>query len=397
MEIGLKTLKKLNIRVGQVFILLAVLTGWSFAQTVVIAPTPKPKPKVAPKVECEDCPVKPSTKKTSTSSTNQQFPQTPKFENYWDWEFESTPQDSKGDKGKRSNNYSDTPFEKAIEVDNSVNVSLCISEGNVRINGWDRDEIRVFVKGGTKAGFRTRGKNEDGHPTSVTILGYDSVKDKGSNLSQCLAGDEIELDLPKGANIGQLNGPEGEVFLSVESLAKVRININQGDIQIRNIDEGISARTNEGDINVQDSFGIIDLSSTNGNIFVYNVDPLEDSDILKVRTNNGTLTLQSANHLQVDVNTISGSIQFSGQIQAEGQYSFKNTSGDIVLNIAKETSCTMTVISGRSRFSSELPFTVNNETIFPPSMKKLIATMGDGEANLSLQTQSGIIKIRKQN
>src|SRR4028119_1184702 len=33
--------------------------------------------------------------------------------------------------------------EKSIAVDAKVNISLCVLEGNLKVNGWDRNEIRV--------------------------------------------------------------------------------------------------------------------------------------------------------------------------------------------------------------------------------------------------------------
>src|SRR5687768_15557280 len=48
-----------------------------------------------------------------------------------------------------------TNSERALAVDPNVNIKLpCISQARVSINGWDRNEIRVFVKNGSKVGFR---------------------------------------------------------------------------------------------------------------------------------------------------------------------------------------------------------------------------------------------------
>src|SRR5688500_7715183 len=39
-------------------------------------------------------------------------------------------------------NESETPAEKSIATDAKVNISLCISEGKIKINGWQHDEVR---------------------------------------------------------------------------------------------------------------------------------------------------------------------------------------------------------------------------------------------------------------
>ena len=40
--------------------------------------------------------------------------------------------------------------EKSMMVDPGVALKLCVAQGDLRINGWSRDEVRVFVKNGRK-------------------------------------------------------------------------------------------------------------------------------------------------------------------------------------------------------------------------------------------------------
>src|SRR5258708_22689376 len=40
-------------------------------------------------------------------------------------------------------------YEKSIAVDPRVNITLCVSQGDVKINGWSRNEVRVFIKNGS--------------------------------------------------------------------------------------------------------------------------------------------------------------------------------------------------------------------------------------------------------
>ncbi|MBX7170041.1 MAG: DUF4097 domain-containing protein [Pyrinomonadaceae bacterium] len=379
---ALKTLKIL--RLGQVFILLTIFSGWIFAQISGTAPTPKPKPRPAPKTECPGCPV--SAPKVET----------PPPRNSRIVGVDEVAPPSTGVNGRRVQNENDTPFEKSIDVDEKVNFNLCVSEGNIRINGWDRNEIRVFVRGGSKAGFIPRGKNDEGNPTSLKILGYDPKKDKGRNLSDCLFGEEIELDVPKEANLSKLEGWEDRVTIKVESINKVTININEGDIQLEGIQEGVSASTNDGDITVENSFGPIQLKSTNGNILAYNTDPLEDSDTFKVGTNNGMIILQSVTHLSVEAKSISGVIKYTGEIQMDGDYKFTNTSGEINLAVPRDSSFNFVIIAEKNKIQSELPIKIINDNV-SPSVRTLRGTLGEGEASLYIQNDSGRIRIRKLN
>lgn len=367
-----------NLRLGQVFILLTIFSGWIFAQeTKINQPTPNiptnNKTVVKPRPEVPTVFSPPATPETYSPANNK------------DWE-----------KDKDLESFDDIPVEKFIEVDSNVNISLCVSEGNLKINGWDRNEIRVFVNRGSGAGFRPYGKNDDGNPTRVTVLGYDPKKDK--EVRQCLSGDEIELDVPSDAYLTTLNGQK-RVSVTIESIAKVvKVENNAGNVQLREVRDGIGlVKTYEGNITVEDSSGPISLETTNGSIFVYNVEPTEDGDALKVKTNSGQIVLQSTVHSITEVRAITGSIRFTGEIQTDGQYVFKNTSGMIQLGIPKDSSCMIQVLSQKNKFSYTVPLSVETETLYAPSWQKVIGRMGDGEATISLTSDNGAIIIKKIN
>lgn len=378
-------MKNQNIlRLGQVFILLTFFSGWIFAQkTVVVNPTPKPTPKVkpVPKPKCENCPEGlPDTPTPGTPGVLSPAP-------IWD-------KSTKGVKGGKNN----IPDERSIEVDSEVNIGFCVSDGNLKINGWDRDEIRVFINQGSNIGFKILNKNEDGNPTRMTILGSDPMKDKGRPINQCLSGDVIEMDVPKGTNLTRLEGREGRVAVTIESISKAKgIIINGGDIRLREIEDGISAKTFEGNITVEGSSGPISLDATNGSILVYNVQPIEDGDALKVKTNSGQIVLQSAIHSVIDASSITGSIRFTGEIQSDGQYIFKNTNGQILLGIPIETSCMIQVISQKNKFSYEVPLKILTQDNNSPTIQRITGQMGEGEANINIENQNGLIRIRKIN
>ena len=168
--------------IGQIFILSAVFSGCLYAQEVPVA-SPAPPAKVSLQISTSG----------QSIQVSKQFPSAVAV---------------KTDNAKAINKpftgYDDIPVEKSISVDKDVNLSFCVSEGRVKVNGWNRNEVRVFVTDGGDIGFRDFGKNRDGKPTRITVLGYDPVKSKGSVGRECLSGEEIELDVPYGTNLSRL-------------------------------------------------------------------------------------------------------------------------------------------------------------------------------------------------
>jgi Putative adhesin len=286
-------------------------------------------------------------------------------------------------------NESEFPAEKAINVEPKVNISLCISEGKVTVNGWDRNEIRALVTNGSEVGFKVLQKKEK--PVWVEVLGYDPLKVKNINVDDCLSGQSIELNVPTGATVN-LKSRESET--SITDVAKVRVENVGGDIDLRNIANGIEAKTYEGDVTVENSSGAMSLNSTTGNILAFEVSSDEIGDIFKAKTANGAITLQNIGHTQVEANSSSGSVRFIGGMIAGGRYSIGTQNGTITFLIPTASSCKINATYNYGVFNSEIPMK-NIQKSPAGSVQKLTATLGSGEANLTITTFNGAIRIRK--
>lgn len=289
-------------------------------------------------------------------------------------------------------NQNATPAEKSLSTDAKVNISLCVSRGKINVHGWDRNEIRAYVsEGGSQVGFKVLQKNKAEKPVWVMVLGFDPSKNNEAEAEECLSGDEIELDVPRGATV---NIKSSDSETKIESVGKVRFFNVGGDIFLDDIAGGIEAETKQGSITVGNSGGSIGLSATNGNIVVFNVSPSEIGDFFKAKTINGAITLQEVEHILLDVNSISGSIKFAGEVLSGGQYNFGTQTGVIMLSIPEKSSCKINATFGLGQFSSEIK--LQNEKRTPNSpVQILTGQIGAGEAAFNLKTTNGRILIRK--
>lgn len=287
----------------------------------------------------------------------------------------------------------ETSAEKSIVVDTKVNISLCVSEGRVKINGWERNEIRAFVGDRSEVGFKVLQKNrQTNNPVWILVTGFDTSKPRETNSEECLSGDEIELDVPRGATVN-IKGRTSET--TIESVRKVMVKTVAGDISLDNIEEGISAATYEGDITIINSGGAIAVESGNGNIIALDVAPSEIGDIFKAKTGSGAITLEQIEHRQTEISSTSGAIKFAGAFQSGGQYNFNTTNGTILLAIPEKSSCKINATYGFGRFNSEINYTVITEDKTSKA-QRLVASIGGGDANVNLTTYSGAIRIKKQ-
>jgi hypothetical protein len=286
-------------------------------------------------------------------------------------------------------NEGDTPAEKSISTESKVNITLCVKEGNVRVNGWDRDEIRAYVEDGSQVGFKIVQDNpKTKKPVWVAVIGFDPKKNSEIKPEECLSGSEIELDVPRNATIN-LESRESEV--KIESVAKVSVETLSGGIYLNEIANGVKATTYRGDLTVEKSGGQVTLGNTEGNIIALDVAPSEIGDTFKAKTNSGRIVLKAIEHRQVETGSISGSTNFDGALLSGGQYTFSTQNGSINLIVPPDAACKVNAWFGFGAFASEIPL----ENILKKE-QSVSAQIGSGETTCSvnLKTGSGVIRLR---
>ncbi len=284
--------------------------------------------------------------------------------------------------------------EKSIAVDAKVNISLCVNDGKLKITGWDRSEIRAFVNNGSKVSFKVQQKNRQTNaPVWIMVTGFNADNPMERSPEECLSGDEIELDVPRGAVVN-VKGRASET--KIEAVRKVDVKNVGGSIFLKNIEHGINAVTYQGDVMVENSGGAIALETTNGSVVAFDVAPSEIGDIFKAKTISGTIILERIEHRQTEIGSHSGSIKYTGEFQTGGQYSFSTTNGIITLAIPEKSSCKINALYGFGKFSSELKYDVVTEDKNSKT-QRLIASMGSGDATINVTTYSGAIRIKNNN
>ena len=288
------------------------------------------------------------------------------------------------------NSDGDDIQERKTAVDSNVSVKLCVAEGDLKINGWARDEVRVFVKNGREFHMKALEKSVESGKVNWLWVGNVAEGRPGPG-SDCLTGQTIEIDAPIGASF-DLSGRAART--SVDSIKKVKVKILEGVISLRNISGGINAYTSQGDVMVENSGGAIALESTTGNIIAIEVNPGQIGELLRAKTNSGAITLQKVAHRQIEASSISGSLNFEGKFLAGGIYNFRTSNGSIRLSIPPSSSCVIRATYGFGAFQSDIPLKIITEDNTPRA-KTITAKLGDGAATVSLVTSTGSIGIKR--
>lgn len=284
--------------------------------------------------------------------------------------------------------------EKSIKVDPALNLSLCVTQGDLRINGSSRDELRVFIRNGSAFELLPQESNANGTPVSVIVSGLMSGKGAKTPPSECLWGSDIEIDVPRGT-IVNVKGYETDTTIDV--VRKVRVNVVGGNISARNVAEGVSISAGQGDIMIENVKGSMQLASTTGNIVVFEGNPRETGDLFRAKTHGGTVSLQQVGYRDVEVTSISGSVLYAGKVINGGSYTFKTSNGSIRLAVPSDSAARIAASYGFGTFDCELPVQIQEENVRPGSIKSVNGVLGkNGDAILRLTTTNGSILIKKQ-
>jgi len=286
---------------------------------------------------------------------------------------------------------SEQTTEKFIAVDPNVSIKLCVSDGNLKVNGWERNEVRVFVRSGRLPGFKVLEKDEkSGKANWLLVANQRPEGARPGPMPECLAG-EIEMDVPIGSGLS-LTGRGANT--EIDSIKKVSVKTADGHISLKSIPGGIAASTYQGNLEVVNSGGNIALETTTGNITAFDVSPGQIGDLFRAKSNGGNVSLQQVEHRQIEASSITGSVNFNGKFLPGGLYNFKTSNGSIRMLIPLKSSATIKANYGFGSFNSEIPlkFIYENKT---DGGKNFQAMIGTGDANINLITNTGVIAIKK--
>lgn len=284
--------------------------------------------------------------------------------------------------------------EKVIAADPGVKVQLCVSDGDVKINGSEKNEVRVFVRNGRKFEFSAYEKNPDsGKANWVQLARATAGRPAVGQFGNCLAGESVEIDMPTRGEL-VLSGRSASV--TVDTVTKVTIKLLEGDVSVRNVSGGLYARTEQGDLNAESIGGEVGLETTSGNIVAFDMKGARPGDPLRVNTIRGTISLQKIGHRQIEANATSGSLKYVGTFEGGGNYRFRSASGRIGLLLPADVNCRVSATYGFGNFDSAFPLKIVTENVVPGG-KVIVADLGKGNAPLvNLSTTSGSIRIVKQ-
>jgi DUF4097 and DUF4098 domain-containing protein YvlB len=298
--------------------------------------------------------------------------------------------------GKHMKRPGDQQSERTTAADPKVVLSVCLRSGSVTVRGWDRSQVRASSSDGMAIDFQKPATSNVDLPKELELL---ADKSKSRFEGRCFSYGDLELDVPRGASV---NLQAGNSEIHASGIAGLRVTAQSGAISVDQITQSVEIKTIGGEITVANSKGSIKLHSVGGSIEVHDVSPNDARDVCEAGTVAGDITFDQVRHAQVKINTVSGSLSFSGPLASAGSYSLQTISGAVDLFLPSNSSFRLSAtLSADEDFNSDFPLqSSSTETLEGDKhgfeLRHINATYGTANISINASSFNGSIQLHKK-
>ena len=285
---------------------------------------------------------------------------------------------------------SNQQVERTVAADARVIVTACVVSGNLRVQSWDRKEVRARISDGVQIDLT---RVDEDKSRAATELKLTSQGGRRARDSSCLPYGDVELQVPRDATV-KLQTSSGEI--SATDVARVSATSQSGTITLNQVRAEADLSTIGGRISVRDSTGAFKLHTIGGSIDARGLGPAVPGDSLDADTVGGEIMLDRIQHQRVKVGSVSGEAEYAGPLARGGHYSFHSISGRLRLTLPANSSFRLSGTLGTGgELSSDFNVTTEKGSKYNP-MRTISGIAGSGDASINVSYFTGSIQIRKQ-
>jgi DUF4097 and DUF4098 domain-containing protein YvlB len=246
------------------------------------------------------------------------------------------------DRERQREHADGVPVERSSAAVAQAVVTLCLSQGDVIVRGWDKAEVRARAEGAGNVRLLT--PNEQPASRVEVLVTEDEEDETGSG--DCGSAEQVELMVPRGATVN-VRTQNGHVDLS--DISDARVETLSGDVDVRRVTKALLVSCLNGDVTLSDVSGPVRAITVSGSVEARNARALSAGDGFEAKSTSGDVTIENVRHTQVIGAAVSGSLIYTGALARGGAYDFKTISGDVTMEIPADSSFTLhakVVVSG---------------------------------------------------
>ncbi len=261
-----------------------------------------------------------------------------------------------------------------VAVPSDVRISVNNVAGDVTVSSWDQNQVRVVAEHGSDDIVEIDAEGNALEIQAVSATGH-AIAD-------------LELTVPTGASL-EIHAP----------FADVTIEGTQGDVTVETVEGDIHLEGGRGQVQLDAVDGDIMISGAEGNIQAASVDgdvTLEGvSGAIQAEAVDGDVVLMNASSESVEAATIDGDIEWDGDIQDGGSYSFVTHDGDLLVGLQPGANARISVASFDADFTTDFESALQ-ELEASEGAKRFSFVLGSGSARVELESFDGTIHLTRR-
>ena len=279
--------------------------------------------------------------------------------------------------------HAQTPIQQSMPADADARIDIANVKGSITVSGWDEQKIAVT---GT-LGKGAKGLSIGGDSKHLTVKVEPPERGLFSWSSDTQMGDTtLDVKVPRNAAL-KIEAVSADVVVGGVAGASLDVESVSGKLRLDSAAKELEIDSVSGNVDLTAKSDKAHVETVSGNIRARGL-----GGEVRFETVSGDIDADNAAYRILDAGSVSGDINLRGEPMAKADIAVKTMSGDVHLRLPEATPARLraSTFSGdiRSDFGS-----VKEPEHGPGS--SLDATLGDGSAQVKLETFSGDIEIRK--
>lgn len=271
--------------------------------------------------------------------------------------------------------------ERTLDVRPDVTVEVENVAGEVQVESWDRNQVRVSAVYGEDV---EEVSIEGGNGRVVVEV---KLPDWHGSRRRDIEAD-IEIMMPRG---GSLEVETVSASIDVSGLAgSLELESVSGGIEVEGNPESADLESVSGSIRFRGSGSRVSAESVSGSVTLDGV-----ADRVEASTVSGSVRVTAGQVNRTELESVSGSIDFEGKLSASARFSVSSHSGTIEVTLPADTSATFEVSTFSGNIDNDWGQSAHRTSRYVPS-KSLDFTVGSGSAEVTVETFSGNVRLRKR-
>ncbi len=262
-----------------------------------------------------------------------------------------------------------------IALDGATGLDIENSGGRISVTTWDRPEIRIQADHSRRSVIEIRRRRSG-------VISVEAESNLRGGFASIV---DFDLTVPASLNLS-FEGWSTDITVEGSS-GEIDVETFQGDITIVGGRGSVTVETVSGEIRIDGAEGVIEANSVAEDIRVSN-----SSGEVYVETVGGSIIMEGMSATVVEAGSVGGRVSYDGTIVDGGEYFFGSHGGTVTITIPEASNASVSVASIQGNISSDFPGTPDLER-----GARNRFTIGNGGANIEVETFGGRILLRRQN